>query len=94
MRIYSSTLKIPAWKTSPVVTILGDAAHTMSPAGGVGAVGALNSACEVVEMIANEGVSDGGMEKFEQKTRGFAEILLQRTDAASKCMLGTGLPEQ
>lgn len=91
MRIYSSSLKIPTWKTSGVVTIMGDAAHTMSPAGGVGAVGALNDAYEVVEMIVNEGVSESAVGKFEQRMRSFAEILLQRTDSASKRMLGVGL---
>jgi 2-polyprenyl-6-methoxyphenol hydroxylase-like FAD-dependent oxidoreductase len=91
LRIYSSTVAIPIWRTSSVVTVIGDAAHTMSPAGGVGAVGALNDACDVVEMVASEGVSEASISRFEQRMRAFSEILLQRTDVAGRRFLGIGL---
>jgi 2-polyprenyl-6-methoxyphenol hydroxylase-like FAD-dependent oxidoreductase len=93
MRIYSAPVVLPAWRSSGVATILGDAAHTMSPAGGVGAVGALHDACGVVEMVEHEGISVGSIGRFEQGMRAFAGSLLQRTDAASRCMLGIGLAE-
>jgi 2-polyprenyl-6-methoxyphenol hydroxylase-like FAD-dependent oxidoreductase len=92
-RIFSAPLKIPTWTSSSVVTILGDAAHTMSPAGGVGAVGALHDASQVVEMVAEGHVSAESIGEFEGRMRGFAETLLQRTDEASKRMLGVGLAD-
>lgn len=94
IRIYSSPIKIPAWKTCGVVTILGDAAHSMSPAGGVGGVGALYDASKVVELVANERVSTDTIGRFEDAMRAFAGNLLQRTEAASQRMLGTGLVAQ
>ncbi|KAF1952273.1 FAD/NAD(P)-binding domain-containing protein [Byssothecium circinans] len=92
-RIYSAPLKIPAWNPSAVVTVLGDAAHVMSPAGGVGAVAALHDAFGVVEMVANENLSVESIARFEQGMRGLAETLLQRTDVASRRMLNVGLPQ-
>ncbi|KAH5394088.1 hypothetical protein HBI47_243190 [Parastagonospora nodorum] len=91
MRVYSSPINIPVWRSSAVVTILGDAAHTMSPAGGVGAVAALHDACAVVDMIVNDKISVDTIARLEQGMRSSAEIMLQRTDAASRCMLGIGL---
>jgi 2-polyprenyl-6-methoxyphenol hydroxylase-like FAD-dependent oxidoreductase len=90
-RVMSAPLKVPVWKTLSAVTIMGDAAHVMSPAGGVGAVAALNDAFELARTIEMEGVSSASISKFEQQMRDFAERLLQRTNTAGMQMLGVSL---
>lgn len=57
--------------------MLGDAIHPMSPAGGVGAVTALNDAAMLAHVISEkEGfVTVQSVAEYEQKTRNFARCL-------------------
>ncbi|KAH7382518.1 hypothetical protein DE146DRAFT_230771 [Phaeosphaeria sp. MPI-PUGE-AT-0046c] len=87
-RILSAPLKIPAWGTSSAVTVLGDAAHVMSPAGGAGAIAVLNDAYDLASTVKEKGISLGSISEYEERMRAFAEVLLLRTNTAVMQMLG------
>jgi hypothetical protein len=86
--ILSAPLKIPAWDTSSAVTVLGDAAHVMSPAGGAGAIAVLNDAYELASIVKEKGVSFASISEYEGRMRDFAEVLLLRTNTAAMQMFG------
>ncbi|PSR83009.1 hypothetical protein BD289DRAFT_483525 [Coniella lustricola] len=88
MRILSAPEVIPAWQESHLVTALGDAVHLMSPAGGVGAVSALNDAVLLTRIIATEGISAESIRKFEDGMRAFAAACIGRSKLAGSKMLG------
>lgn len=65
---------IPAWKTDPRLTLMGDAVHSMSPTGGSGASTALVDAAELCKAIAesfNKGIDawEQGLLDYEEKMR-------------------------
>ncbi|KAH8790004.1 hypothetical protein F5882DRAFT_324699, partial [Hyaloscypha sp. PMI_1271] len=62
--LISAKPKRPEWKPSARVTLLGDAAHAMMPAGGSGAACALGDAALLLKLIVEEGVSEETMEKY------------------------------
>ena len=77
--IMSVPMKINPWKSVRHVTIIGDAAHLMSPAGGVGATTAINDAWKLATILGNEGLSEESISTFESYMRSIAEKSLQRT---------------
>lgn len=62
---------VPEWKTDPRVTLLGDAVHCMTPAGGVGANSALWDA-ELLGRMLTDGWSEGLTAEYERQMREFA----------------------
>lgn len=87
MRILTAPAVIPAWETSGRVTALGDAVHVMSPAGGVGAVAALNDAATLAKIIHDEGVSISSIKTFEDAMREYSRICIVRSMMAGSKML-------
>ncbi|QIX01676.1 hypothetical protein AMS68_007193 [Peltaster fructicola] len=64
---------VPEWKNEPRVTILGDAVHCMTPAGGVGANSALKDAEFLGRLIGEAGgFKEGITEAYEKEMRVYA----------------------
>ncbi|MCJ1366856.1 hypothetical protein MMC16_005986 [Acarospora aff. strigata] len=84
MRIYSADPKLGPWAPTARITLLGDAIHLMSPAGGVGAVTALKDASSLARTLVNDGLSVESIAAYENSMRGFAQVMLQRSFAGAK----------
>lgn len=70
------------WTHVPGVTIIGDAAHVMSPFAGEGANLAMLDGAELGEAIA-EGIANGGGEVLEESIRKFEERMFERASKAA-----------
>ncbi|KAI7972818.1 hypothetical protein EIK77_003964 [Talaromyces pinophilus] len=79
MRVYSASPDMEVWAPSPRVTLLGDAIHTMSPAGGVGAVAALHDSASLAEIIRKDRVSETSIGHYEAKMREFSNLCIRRS---------------
>jgi 2-polyprenyl-6-methoxyphenol hydroxylase-like FAD-dependent oxidoreductase len=69
LRIVSAAPEIPYWPPTPHVTLIGDAAHVMSPSTGHGATSALRDAATLLQIIVEEGVSKEGIGRYEAEMR-------------------------
>jgi 2-polyprenyl-6-methoxyphenol hydroxylase-like FAD-dependent oxidoreductase len=69
----STPTGVPAWKNEPRVTVIGDAAHSMTPAGGIGANTAVRDS-ELLGRLLFEagGFKDGVTADYEEKMRVYA----------------------
>lgn len=64
---------VPEWENAARVTILGDAVHAMTPAGGVGANTALKDAAFLGKLIADaQGWKEGITDEYEREMRLYA----------------------
>lgn len=79
LRVGSAKPDMPAWRPSERVTLLGDAIHVMSPAGGVGAVTALRDAFTLSKVLAEGGISATSIGKYEEAMRGYAQKAIERS---------------
>jgi 2-polyprenyl-6-methoxyphenol hydroxylase-like FAD-dependent oxidoreductase len=69
----SSPDGVPGWDNEPRVTLLGDAVHAMSPAGGVGANTALKDAALLGRLLADAGGQIEGLTAaYEREMRAYA----------------------
>jgi 2-polyprenyl-6-methoxyphenol hydroxylase-like FAD-dependent oxidoreductase len=69
----SSPDGVPEWSNDPRVTLLGDAVHAMTPAGGVGANTALKDAALLGRLLADAGGWKAGLTKaYEREMRTYA----------------------
>ncbi|KAK9422341.1 putative FAD-binding domain-containing protein [Seiridium unicorne] len=82
----SSPDGVPEWKNEPRVTLLGDAVHAMTPAGGVGANTALRDAELLGRLIAEgKGWREGLTRDYEEEMRIYASQNVKDSwEAASK----------
>jgi 2-polyprenyl-6-methoxyphenol hydroxylase-like FAD-dependent oxidoreductase len=67
----SSPGGVPEWTSEPRVTLLGDAVHAMTPAGGVGANTALKDAAFLGRLLAS-GFHEGLTTQYERDMRTYA----------------------
>ncbi|KAL5347594.1 hypothetical protein ACLOAV_007002 [Pseudogymnoascus australis] len=56
----STPTGVPEWQNEPRVTVIGDAAHSMTPAGGIGANTAMRDAALLGMLLVEKGVGGGG----------------------------------
>ena len=71
IRISTAHYRIPSWTPSNV-TLIGDAIHTMSPTGGVGANTALRDAKLLCQTIVEKGVHPVEIGRYEEEMRRYA----------------------
>ncbi|MCJ1324216.1 hypothetical protein MMC10_000878 [Thelotrema lepadinum] len=88
LRVFSAPSKIPAWETNGRVTLMGDAIHVMSPAGGVGAVTALKDAATLLEVLVEKGLSDSSIASYEAGMREYASASIARSFAGANKLYG------
>ncbi|PHH76378.1 hypothetical protein CDD80_1560 [Ophiocordyceps camponoti-rufipedis] len=79
MRVFSAPVQIPVWDGSGRVTMIGDAVHLMSPAGGVGATATLEDAILLGSVISEKGISRASISSFEQRMRESAAGYIRRS---------------
>ncbi|KAI0516888.1 hypothetical protein F5B22DRAFT_655207 [Xylaria bambusicola] len=64
---------VPEWKNDPRVTVIGDAAHSMTPAGGIGANTAVQDSALLGRLLAEAGGwRDGITAEYEKQMRVYA----------------------
>ncbi|TGJ83119.1 hypothetical protein E0Z10_g5649 [Xylaria hypoxylon] len=69
----STPAGVPEWKNQPRVTVIGDAAHSMTPAGGIGANTAVRDSALLGKLLAETGgYSDGVTAAYEKVMRVYA----------------------
>jgi 2-polyprenyl-6-methoxyphenol hydroxylase-like FAD-dependent oxidoreductase len=69
----SSPDGVPEWNNEPRVTLIGDAVHAMTPAGGVGANTALKDAALLGRLLADAGAwREGLTAQYERAMRAYA----------------------
>lgn len=88
LRIISAPPDIPIWQPSNRVTLIGDAAHVMSPTAGIGATTALRDAAMLVQVLREEGVSVEGVGRYEDFMRGNAREGIERSALGGRHMFG------
>lgn len=75
IRIVSMAPSMPIWEPSRV-TLIGDAAHCMSPTAGVGAAMALRDAGLLGKILAEKGVNIESVAEYENEMREWPELAL------------------
>ena len=88
LRVFSTPPKISEWKPDARITLMGDAVHAMSPAGGVGAVTALKDATTLVKVLIENGLSDSSIGSYEASMRTYAGACIQRSFAGANKLYG------
>ena len=88
LRIISAHPDIPVWETSSRVTLIGDAAHVMSPTAGIGATTALRDAAMLAEVLSEEGITEESVGRYEEFMRGNAKEGISRSAMGGKHMFG------
>ena len=69
----SSPAGVPEWPNQPRVTVLGDAVHSMTPAGGIGANTAVRDSAILGRLLAEAGgYKEGVTEAYEREMRIYA----------------------
>lgn len=69
----STPTGVPEWTNDPRVTVIGDAAHSMTPAGGIGANTAVRDSALLGKLLAESGgFSDGVTAAYEKEMRVYA----------------------
>ena len=80
--------EIPVWNPTKRVTLIGDAAHLMSPTAGAGTVSAFRDAANLVQIVKNEGISVDGIRDHETMMREFAGQAIKRSIWGGKLLFG------
>lgn len=88
LRLLSAKPRKPEWAQSPNVTLLGDAAHAMLPAGGSGAGCALADAALLLKLIVEMGVSEDSLTKYVDEMWLYALPCIEGSAMGGKKLLG------
>ncbi|KAI4132827.1 MAG: hypothetical protein LQ338_000531 [Usnochroma carphineum] len=80
--------EIPAWNPIERVTLIGDAAHLMSPTAGAGTTSAFRDAANLVQMLRDDGISVDGIRERETVMREFAGEAIKRSIWGGKLIFG------
>ncbi|MCJ1384769.1 hypothetical protein MMC17_007887 [Xylographa soralifera] len=87
IRIISMAPPMPLWEASRV-TLIGDAAHCLSPTSGVGATIALRDARLLGKILAEKGVSIESVAEYEKEMRAWPELAAQNSVGVGRMIFG------
>ena len=80
---------VPEWPNEPRVTVIGDAAHSMTPAGGIGANTAVRDSALLGRLIASAGgCADGVTAAYEKEMRVYASEAVRTSYGLAKTQFG------
>jgi 2-polyprenyl-6-methoxyphenol hydroxylase-like FAD-dependent oxidoreductase len=90
----STPTGVPEWPNEPRVTVIGDAAHSMTPAGGIGANTAVRDSALLGRLIAEAGgYKDGVTADYEREMRTYASESVKTSYALAKAQFGISIDE-
>ncbi|KAI0860929.1 hypothetical protein F4860DRAFT_477212 [Xylaria cubensis] len=90
----SNPTGVPEWENDPRVTVIGDAAHSMTPAGGIGANTAVRDSALLGRLLAeNGGYSDGVTAAYEKEMRVYASEAVKTSYGLAKSQFGVEINE-
>jgi 2-polyprenyl-6-methoxyphenol hydroxylase-like FAD-dependent oxidoreductase len=86
----SSPEGVPEWANDPRVTLVGDAVHAMTPAGGNGANTAVRDSALLGRLLAEAGgYKEGVTEAYEKEMRIYASEAVKQSYAQASDQFGT-----
>jgi 2-polyprenyl-6-methoxyphenol hydroxylase-like FAD-dependent oxidoreductase len=88
IQVFSAPPTIAEWTPNARITLMGDAIHTLSPAGGVGAVTTLKDAVGLTKILAEQGLSDASIGAYEAAMRAYASASVARSFAGAHKLYG------
>ena len=90
----STPLGVPEWQNEPRVTVIGDAAHSMTPAGGIGANTAVRDSALLGRLLAEAGgYKDGVTATYEKEMRIYASEAVRQSYGQATKQFGVHLDE-
>lgn len=85
---------VPEWPNSPRVTVIGDAVHSMTPAGGIGANTAVRDSALLGKLIAEAGgFKDGITAAYEKEMRVYGSEAVAISYGTATGQMGIKLDE-
>lgn len=86
---------VPEWRNEPRVTVIGDAVHSMTPAGGIGANTAVRDSALLGRLIAEAGgYRDDITAKYEKEMRVYGSEAVKSSFSTAKMQWGVEINEQ
>jgi 2-polyprenyl-6-methoxyphenol hydroxylase-like FAD-dependent oxidoreductase len=90
----SSPSGVPEWPNDPRVTLIGDAVHAMTPAGGNGANTAVRDSALLGQLLAEAGgYKEGLTDKYEKEMRVYGSLAVKESFAQSSGQFDTRIDE-
>ena len=90
----STPTGVPEWRNDPRVTVIGDAAHSMTPAGGIGANTAVRDSALLGRLLAEAGGSkDGVTATYEKEMRVYASEAVRTSYGLATTQFGVLIDE-
>lgn len=90
----STPTGVPVWKNEPRVTLIGDAVHSMTPAGGIGANTAVRDSALLGKLITDAGGYDHSIsEKYEKEMRVYASQAVGTSYGLAQKQFGVEIDE-
>ncbi|KAM7202612.1 FAD/NAD(P)-binding domain containing protein [Naviculisporaceae sp. PSN 640] len=91
----SSPSGIPEWENEPRVTVIGDAVHSMTPAGGLGANTAVRDSALLGRLLKEAGGFREGLTKeYEKEMRVYGSEAVKQSYEAAKGGFGVDIDEE
>ena len=90
----STPTGVPEWRNEPRVTVIGDAVHSMTPAGGIGANTAMRDSALLGRLIAEAGGCENGVTAaYEREMRVYGSEAVKMSYGQAKPQFGVTLHE-
>ena len=90
----STPTGVPEWQNEPRVTVIGDAVHSMTPAGGIGANTAVRDSALLGRLLAEAGGSnDGVTAAYEKEMRVYASEAVRTSYGLATTQFGVLIDE-
>ena len=90
----STPTGVPEWQNEPRVTVIGDAVHSMTPAGGIGANTAVRDSALLGRLLAEAGGSkDGVTAAYEKEMRVYASEAVKTSYEYANAQYGVHIDE-
>ncbi|KAH8646192.1 putative zeaxanthin epoxidase, chloroplastic [Xylariales sp. PMI_506] len=90
----STPTGVPEWPNEPRVTVIGDAAHSMTPAGGIGANTAVRDSALLGKLLAEAGgYKEGVTAVYEKEMRVYGSEAVMTSYGLAKGQFGVSIDE-